>query len=159
MYNVQLYYCAIHTCVWRRVFLQLTAGEWTFSLRISSARCGNAAPCDGYILAVCLRPLGTVRADGHSCYLFIAGTANELMERDLTSLDEVNSTVRKGRIYLAIVIASCCICMQLMRDGRPYVTRSFPYRVSSSHYSYLCFFSKCCVCWTGRGSALYCSAN
>ena len=81
--------------------LQLTVGEWTFSLRISSARCGRAAaagPCDGNILAMCLRYLGVVREDrGHSCYVFIAGEANELLERELTSLDQVNSSVRRGR--------------------------------------------------------------
>ena len=80
------------------VVRQLTVGEWTFSLRISSARCGRAGPCDGNILAMCLRHIGAVREDrGHSCYVFIAGEANELLERELTSLDQVNSTVRRGR--------------------------------------------------------------
>lgn len=76
--------------------MELGVAEWTFSLRIGSARCNQRADgsCDGLFMAMCLRHPGTLLENRESCPLFIAARdAATLLDRELTSADQVNLMV------------------------------------------------------------------
>ena len=75
--------------------LQLVRGAWTFSLRVSSARCCTSptsceqvGSCEDLAIGICLRSPDTPVEDRESCSVFfLTDNGSDIIDRQLTPAD------------------------------------------------------------------------